>query len=425
MASSSKTCSKCRNAFPATNEYFYKSARQADGLSRKCKSCLKEARQAKRAPKPKIEAPRGEKKMNGVTVTCACGHEYTFNITRTQAIDWLKSKPCPPCKAKLQKQKKGDQQGNTPDDKTPEPDKTPTPTPKPEAKKVDKDWVSSVVKYLPTDAMFHRILPEIILLLNAGLPVWLQGPMGTSKSTLAKQAATALGLKYYPQSCHDQMSESKLFGFKSPTTGEDVRTPLWDAFEFGGVFLLDEIDNGNPNLTAALNSALANEHCVFGGGTVVEKHADFRCVATANTAGLGPERGFIGRAGVDLATRDRFVTIQTPIDDRLEAALTEAYLGGDVTALLPEFIDDATDRLGERSVRRETLTSGEILAKVGKLRTLVETRYRDTVVSPRTSMHSAAMVSAGFTLREAFSAKLPGLKLDEVSSLMRDIGVSN
>lgn len=37
-----KHCSKCKQLFPATNEYFYKNNQQPSGLSPRCKSCIAE-----------------------------------------------------------------------------------------------------------------------------------------------------------------------------------------------------------------------------------------------------------------------------------------------------------------------------------------------------------------------------------------------
>jgi MoxR-like ATPase len=279
-----------------------------------------------------------------------------------------------------------------------------------------------MVLALVPDELFHSVLTDVILLVKAGLPVWLQGPPGTSKSTIAQQAAEALDMSFHPVSCHELMTRSDLFGY-SDANGTDHRTPLWEAYENGGVVLLDEVDNGNPNLLAALNSALSNGHCVFGSGTVIQRHDDFRVVATANTAGLGPENGFIGRNGVDLATRDRFVTVEVPIDDMLEDALAEVHLGtATIAQLHMMFQMAAKKRLEERSVRKESLTAETIVRAVRKVRVSINSRYRGSVVSPRTTIHASTMVAAGFTLAEALAAKLPGLKPDEVASVLQDAG---
>jgi MoxR-like ATPase len=362
-------------------------------------------------------------------IVCSCGHKYRYNIKRTSAIDWLKGKPCPSC-----------QHGKTtPDSPQPAPEEQPeapkeeepTPEPEPEPKEEPKpDNTAAINEVLaawpsiPEDRPLHSAFADLLLMVNAGLPVWLQGPPGTGKSTLAEQVADALKLTFHPMSCHEMMTRTDLFGYRD-ATGTDHRTPLWDAFEYGGVALLDEVDNGNPNLLAALNSAMANGHCVFGSGTVVVRHPNFRVVATANTAGLGPEAGYIGRNGVDLATRDRFVTLQVSIDSTLEGQLAAEGLGDADLAATTEAMsyNHAVAALRARATRvvEEDVKPEDLLRTVAGVRRLAESRFRGTVVSPRATLHAARMVSTGFTVAESMAAKLVGLTDSEVSDLMAGV----
>jgi MoxR-like ATPase len=238
---------------------------------------------------------------------------------------------------------------------------------------------------------------------------------------MAEQAARALGLSFHPVSCHEMMTRTDLFGYRD-ANGTDHRTPLWEAYENGGVVLLDEVDNGNPNLLAALNSAMSNGHCVFGSGTVVERHPDFRVVATANTAGLGPEAGYIGRNGVDLATRDRFVTLPVPIDPTLEAVLAAVALGDeqsaeDAEAMSFNAVVEALRARARTAVTTEA-TVATITSVIDRVRRAVESRFAGTVVSPRATLHVASMVRRGFTIEEAIGRKLVGLSDEEVSSVL-------
>jgi hypothetical protein len=92
--------------------------------------------------------------------------------------------------------------------------------------------------------------------------------------------------------------------------------------------------------------------------------------------------------------------------------------------LVPEFTAKAKKRLEKRSRERVELTSTEILDNVKRVRAIVETRFRNTVVSPRTTIHVCAMHAAGFTLREGLAAKLPGLKAAEVKSIFTEANVA-
>jgi hypothetical protein len=80
--------------------------------------------------------------------------------------------------------------------------------------------------------------------------------------------------------------------------------------------LIDELDAGNAGVLTSINSALANGSCAFACG-MVEKHENFRIVATANTYGNGATLEFIGRNAIDGATLDRFTVIDWNIDEIL------------------------------------------------------------------------------------------------------------
>lgn len=440
-----RVCIDCRQEKPLTDMFFKRQKSNEHGFNIRCKPCHKKFGDAYKERKMREQNGGGgqkdepQKKMeNGEEKTLVlntCGHNYWYHIKKPGALEWLKTQACPRCRP--------GRRGNRP---RPIPQQTPPPQqdqdqddgeqerleqefeeefqPEPEVPEPvpNEEWVKGIMELMPV-GLYHSVLPELIMVLKQGIPVWLQGPPGTSKSTLAMQAAEGLDLSFHPLACHELMTRADLFGY-SDANGIDHRTPLWDAYEHGGLVLLDEVDNGNPNLLAALNSALSNGHCVFGSGTVIGKNDDFRVVATANTAGLGPEHGYIGRNGVDLATRDRFVTIQVPIDEVLEDALAALHTGrSTIDDLASAFRERAEDQLLVRSCQLKDPEPSYITDAVRKIRALVEARFRGSVVSPRMTMHASSMVAAGFSLREALVAKLPGLKADEVEELLRSAEV--
>ena len=150
--------------------------------------------------------------------------------------------------------------------------------------------------------------------------VFLSGPAGSGKTTVAEQVAhgleKALGCKipfYFTGAVN---SEYKLMGFVKPD-GEVVRTAFREAFENGGVFLFDEIDGSSANAILAFNAALAGSLCDFPDGTV-KKHANFYCIAAGNTFGQGATREYVGRNPLDAASLDRFAFIDFGYDEDLE-----------------------------------------------------------------------------------------------------------
>lgn len=165
--------------------------------------------------------------------------------------------------------------------------------------------------------LVHKKTPQVIAALSAGINVYLYGPAGSGKTTLAEKVATAFGLKAYYAAKVE--SEYQLLGFKD-AKGETVRTQFREAYEHGGVFLFDELDGSAPSAVVALNMALANGVCPFPDG-MVQRHKDFVCIGAGNTKLTGANRQYAGRNQLDAASIDRFAFIEFGYDDDLETAL--------------------------------------------------------------------------------------------------------
>lgn len=165
--------------------------------------------------------------------------------------------------------------------------------------------------------LVHRKTPMIITALSAGVNVYLHGPAGSGKTTVARKAAEALSVPFHFAAKVE--SEYQLTGFKD-AKGDTVRTPFREAYEHGGVFLFDEMDASSPSAVVAMNAALANGICPFPDGTV-ERHADFYCIGAGNTKLTGATRAYAGRSQLDAASIDRFAFIEFGYDDDLERAL--------------------------------------------------------------------------------------------------------
>lgn len=163
----------------------------------------------------------------------------------------------------------------------------------------------------------HKQTPEVLNWLIAGVNVWLAGPAGSGKTTMAENCAKALGLAFY--STGAIQNEYKLTGFVD-AEGRTVRTTFREAFEHGGLFLWDEIDASAANALVAFNQALANEAFPFPDG-MVKKHPDFIAVAAANTFGYGATAEYVGRNRIDGATLDRFAQVEIDYDETLESEL--------------------------------------------------------------------------------------------------------
>lgn len=170
----------------------------------------------------------------------------------------------------------------------------------------------------------HKLFSKLLDAVALRDAVILTGPPGTGKSFAARKASEILGLHYFETSVGPTMTESRLLGYQD-AAGRYVKTQFRIAYESGGLFLLDEADNGSGAVIAVLNNAFANGRCSFP-DKVVEQHPDFCLVVAANTVGHGATREYLGRQTFDGPFRDRLTFIDWPIDEALEDSIA-AELG--------------------------------------------------------------------------------------------------
>jgi DNA polymerase III delta prime subunit len=196
--------------------------------------------------------------------------------------------------------------------KPPQPPVLPAPVPVPEIVVVKPTVV--VTKSHPVGSKRHQIFDALRMAVAAKVNVFLVGPAGSGKTTVAKQVAHSLGLRFHFNGAIH--SEYKLTGFRD-AQGKVHRTAFREAFEYGGLYLFDEIDASQPAALLAFNAALANGMFDFPDRNV-QAHPNFRCIAAANTWGKGATMDYVGRNVLDAATMDRFAMLEMRYDASLE-----------------------------------------------------------------------------------------------------------
>jgi hypothetical protein len=240
---------------------------------------------------------------------------------------------------------------------------------------------------ISTMTVMHHKFPLLAAAVAAGVNVMLVGPAGSGKTTAAVKAAEMLGIPFYGTGAIN--SEYKLTGFID-AQGRIVSTAFRRAFEFGGLFLFDEIDASLPGALLAFNSALANDWMDFPDANV-KRHPDFRVIAGANTFGTGADRQYVGRNQLDAASLDRYAVIDWGYDEALEASL----IGADAPkgAPAPRSVKPlSADEIGTVSV--------QWFEKVRKVRKAVADLKIRHVVSPRATINGTKLLAAGFTWEE-------------------------
>jgi len=187
----------------------------------------------------------------------------------------------------------------------------------------------------------HKTFEKIIRYIAANISVILVGPAGSGKTQVAVQCAEVLKRKHYSISVNEHTSKTDFMGYMD-ANGKLVVTNFRKAFEEGGVFIIDEIDAANPNILTIINSALSNGFCPFPDG-MVERHADFMCICTANTFGEGESAHYIGRNALDAATRDRFATLHVDYDENIEKFLNDGNVYHMASEIRKYFKDNKVD----------------------------------------------------------------------------------
>ena len=196
---------------------------------------------------------------------------------------------------------------------SPKPPQAPT-QPVPATETLAAKPAAVATKSHPVGSKRHQIFDALRMAVAAKVNVFLVGPAGSGKTTVAKQVAHSLGLRFHFNGAIH--SEYKLTGFRD-AQGKVHRTAFREAFEHGGLYLFDEIDASQPAALLAFNAALANGMFDFPDRNV-QAHPSFRCIAAANTWGKGATMDYVGRNALDAATMDRFAMLEMRYDASLE-----------------------------------------------------------------------------------------------------------
>jgi cobaltochelatase CobS len=261
----------------------------------------------------------------------------------------------------------------------------------------------------------HQRFDSLLSTISCRLNSWLVGPAGSGKTSAAKAAADALGLPFYALSVGPQTTQSQLTGYNNVSNGDYVSTQLRQAYEHGGVFLLDEVDAGSPAVLVTINALLANGHASFP-DAVVERHPDFVLVAAANTIGLGADRQYVGRQQVDAATLDRFVFLDWANDVALEAAClgVPASLFKGLPTVDRQVFEDVSDTAAVES-RVQDYVRAVVRARIATAALGKGVRFQ---CGNRAGQYGVRLVRAGWQVEDALESCLwKGLDADTRSKI--------
>jgi len=233
--------------------------------------------------------------------------------------------------------------------------------------------------------MVHKQFEMLLKLVSTGKPILMKGESGTAKSHNAQAVATALERDFYSLSVGEQSTKSDLLGFID-ANGNYRNTAFRKAFEMGGIFLLDEIDAGNPNVLLAINTGISNGFIDFP-DCQITVHKDFSLIATANTFGRGANMQYSGRNRLDMATVNRFIPLVWELDEDIEEAL---------------------------------VNNTQWLKVIRKARKIAESDLDEVLLGMRNAMYGSAMLAQGIDFEDVFEmAVLNGLSEDDTQTLSK------
>lgn len=161
-----------------------------------------------------------------------------------------------------------------------------------------------------TDPTMYRVAWYV----ENGYHVLLTGLAGVGKTYMIETLARIKGWNFYIITAPRMASD--VAGFVGPNGRVDV--PVTVALQDpNGILLIDEIDRAQPDALIPLNSLLANGYMNVPGIGLVYAYDKFRCVATANTSGMGGNADMVTAKKLDQSTRDRFMFVEVRWDRRV------------------------------------------------------------------------------------------------------------
>ena len=133
--------------------------------------------------------------------------------------------------------------------------------------------------------------------------IWMVGPAGSGKSTIARKVANEKGLPYLCISCGIGTSATEFVGYKYP---DRESTRFAEFYAKPSIILIDEMTALDPAVAQVLNAALANDEIETTTG-LVHRHPECIIIATSNTFGTGADRQYVANNQLDASTIDRFI----------------------------------------------------------------------------------------------------------------------
>ena len=176
----------------------------------------------------------------------------------------------------------------------------------------------------------HPKMKDVMTSLLLTRKALLVGPAGTGKTYMVSEIADRFNIPFYKYSCSRDSSVHDLLGYKQPASETYLETTFLNAYENGGVFLVDEYDAMSGDMALFFNGVADGSKFISiphrDTKPIATKHKDFYLVMCGNTWGKGSLE-YSGRDFQDLALMDRFRFSKHFIDYHFE--LEKSWMGNE------------------------------------------------------------------------------------------------
>lgn len=231
-------------------------------------------------------------------------------------------------------------------------------------------------KEVVVEHMDHPKMEDVVSSMTMHGKVMMVGPAGTGKTYMVSEIADRLDIPFYKYSCSRDSSVHDLLGYKQPKSEEYLNTSFLQAYENGGVFLVDEYDAMSGDMALFFNGIADNSGFISiphrDENPTAQRHENFYLVMCGNTWGNG-STDYSGRDFQDMALMDRFRFCRHHIGYHFD--LEKSWMGDNYDEMMK--LRRSLEQLGSYLSTRNVEDISKLLASDIKWNTIIEMISQD------------------------------------------------
>lgn len=207
---------------------------------------------------------------------------------------------------------------------------------------------------------------EILMImsaLNAGKHVFLEGPPGTSKSTILRAISEYTGTQFCLVTGNSDLTTSKLIGYFDPAEALSkgykpeyfTSGPLLKSMQEGQYLYIEEFNRLPDETTNVFVTVMSEKRLNIPRLGVIETHPDFRIIAALNPL------DDIGISRISRALKDRFSSIRMDYQSRdEEIEIVKKRTNVEVDGIVELAVDIARDTRKHPDIKLGSSVRGSI-----------------------------------------------------------------